>query len=123
MKKLCFLLLLHATAQPSFAQSKKLQTLPVGVASPLADQRQQDGYTIVLRPAIRNTFLFGIYREGKLLHNQSRHPQSLQAAGFATRDAAYAYATEIIGSYQQTGTFPQVQTRNKPAQRILNPLQ
>lgn len=124
MKKICLLLLLHAAAQESFAQNKKLQTLPVAIASPVNDQRRHDVFTIVLRPAIRNTFLFSIYREGKLLHTQVRHPQTLQALGFSDREAAYAYAGELIGNYQQTGNFPQVQTRNKPTlKRNLTPLQ
>lgn len=106
MKKICFLLLLYAAANPSFAQTTHPQQAS-SIVNPRLDKQEKEGFTIVLKPAIRNTFLFSVYQKGTLLHAAMRHPVSKSATGFKSRDEAFRAAGWMIGVFKESGVFPE----------------
>ncbi len=109
MKKLYLLLLLHTAALPLFAQKTKSDRREMSrsaINNPAADKKELDGFTVILHPAPRRTFLYAVYEKGKLLHSSMQHPVHHTPVGFATRADAYKSAGWAIGEYQKTRSFP-----------------
>lgn len=108
MKKICLLLLLHAAAQNSFAQAAPPKTAHGSLVNPRMDKQEIKGFTVILQPAIRHTYLFSIYQKGKLLHSMMRHPVLQSAEGLSSREDAFRAAGWVIAAYQKKGVFPDV---------------
>ena len=119
MKK-SLLILLLAAAGPCFAQTAPAPTSRSHSINPRLDKKEQNGFTIILKPAIRNTYLFSVYQNGKMLHAQMRHPVNRSAVGFATRKDAYKAVGWAIAQYQQAGVFPDIIPPNVAAELQLS---
>lgn len=113
MKRACLLLLLHAVALASFAQ-KQPKPQPHGrvksatIVNPRFDRKESEGFSVVLKPAIRHTYLFSIYHKGKAVHSAVLNPATHEPAGFNSREAAFRAADWMVASYRKNGFFPEV---------------
>ncbi|OLY93313.1 hypothetical protein BUE76_16545 [Cnuella takakiae] len=105
------MLLLHAAALASFAQQHRTpnphaKVKSVNPLNPKLDKKEDDGFSVILKPAIRRSFLFTIYQKGKPVHNVQLNPATRQAEGFANREAAFRAANWMIAAYRKDGVFP-----------------
>lgn len=112
MKRACLLLLLHAVALASFAQ-KQPKPHPTGrvksatIVTPRFDRKESEGFSVVLKPAIRHTYLFAVYHKGKSVYNAVLNPATHEPGGFADREAAFRAADWMVASYRKNGFFPE----------------
>src|SRR5687767_8411523 len=99
MRKSFCILLLQFFMIISYAQKHE----PV---HPLNDKQEIDGFTVRLKEAANETYLFDILKDGKPVSVQVNNPFTLQPEGFNLKDDNYKVARWLIRQYKQTGYFP-----------------
>ena len=80
------------------------------------DTKVIDGFTVQLKDALENTYLFDITKNGKTLLVLAEHPVTMRHIGFNTKVDTYKIAQWLINEYKVTGNFPKVVPPHVPLQ-------
>ncbi len=108
MRKLCLLLLLQVATLALLAQQNE-DAQPHEPLNPQKDKKEFQGFTIRLKPAPGNTYLFDILRRGTPAGAPLHHnPVTMLPQGFNSKADAYKVAEWMIKKQKKTGHIPPV---------------
>jgi hypothetical protein len=99
MKRIYLLVLASFIAVTSIAQRHQ----PV---NPQKDKQNIEGFTVRLKEAPGNTYLFDIEKEGKPVAIQLHNPFTMAQQGFQKKEDSYKVAKWLLREYKLTGHFP-----------------
>jgi hypothetical protein len=101
MRKIYLLLVLVICSTTLWAQKNE--------SASLRNQKKEiDGYTIQIKPAPLETFLFDILKDGRPVYTLMNNPFTMKPEGFEKRNDAFNIGEWLIREFKMTQHFPPI---------------
>ncbi|MEJ7681432.1 MAG: hypothetical protein WKG06_26995 [Segetibacter sp.] len=108
-KKQLLLLCALFTSSFLFAQTQSSRNSKTFAAVDVQKDKKQIGdFTVMLRPGIKNTYFFNIFKKGETAPIKPNYSLTMVLEGYNSKEDAFNAAASLIQEYKVNGHFPPI---------------